>query len=739
MLATLPQWHGALVCLSAFGSVAFGAIILARNPRSASARLHFVYAAIVCGWLICLGNAASATTREEAIWWGRSAQVFIGAMIGIIYHLNVALAGLRREYRRRIQAHWVVAVIVAVAGTAVPGWVADAELHFWGYYPVYSRWGLITVGLLGVAVVEATAALRVSLARYDPRTAQHRKAGAFLRGNAFTCLAFVDFLPAFGVAVYPAGYIIISIMHAVTLYGSVRYRLIEITPEFAADHLLREIPDGVVVVDTSGMVRLANPSAVRLSGQTNLELMHRPLRDRSGHAAGLISVINQGAGGGPTAEVTVGPPGAERTLRLSGTRLLDQLKFPVADVWVLHDITEQRVAEAERERLEEGVRHRQKLESLGVMASGIAHDFNNLLVGIMGHAELARGKVSEPDAIKAHLAKIEGAAARASDLTDQLLTYTGKRHKQREHIHLNELIEEMAHLMRAAIAKNATLTLDLGPTLPPVDGDPSQLSQIIVNLIMNASDALAGETGTISLRTHMGIPDASYRHWGPADGGPVEEHVVLEVRDTGRGMDPDTLRQIFDPFFTTKFVGRGLGLATVLGIVRGHEGRTRVDSAPGRGTCFSIALPLASPGSEIDRVPTGGGQAWRGSGLALLVDDDPEVRTIAGEMLVDSGFRVIATSNGREALATFERWSKDISLILLDQTMPDVNGPEVYEGVRQKSREVPIVVMSGFSTASVVLSDRFTTFLPKPFSAKQLVARIQEVLDQDVGSAKAVM
>ena len=727
MFATLPQWHGALVCISAIGTVGFGAVILARNPRSESARLHFVYAGIIAGWLLCLGNGASAATEAEALWWGRLAQVFVGALFGIVYHLNIALAGLRREYRTRILVHWAVAVVLIVLGAQFPGWVVAVESHSWGYYPAYSPWGLITVVALAGVMLEAMAAFRVSLARNDPRTAQHQKALAFHRGNAFTCLALIDFAPAFGIPVYPVGYIVISIMHAATLYGSVRYRLIEITPEFAADHVFREVPEGLVLIDTLGIVRLANPAAAKILGRPLKDLVDHPLEDTTGHAARLVSVINEGPQDGEPTELRVGALGREQIIRATCTTMLDQLGFPVAHMWVLHDMTAQRLAEAERERLEEGIRHVQKLESLGIMASGVAHDFNNLLVGVLGHAELARNKVDDPDATKAHLAKIQTAAERAAELTGQMLTYTGKQPKKRQILDLNDLVEEIAELIRAAISKNATLSLDLGRSLPPIEGDPGQLSQVILNLITNASDALGEGPGTIAVRTGVIVPDAEYHLWG-VEAETSREHVVLEVRDTGHGMTEAVRNQIFDPFFTTKLLGRGLGLATVLGIVRSHHGRTRVDSAPGRGTCFSVAFPVRNTTHQVPGGPLSSPGHWQGSGLAMLVDDEAEVRTIASEMLTASGFRVITVSSGRDALDTFEKWAKDLRLVVLDRTMPGIDGPEVYARIRASSSDVPIVFMSGFGDAPEVPADPHTAFLQKPFTAAQLNAAVQEAV-----------
>jgi CheY-like chemotaxis protein len=310
-----------------------------------------------------------------------------------------------------------------------------------------------------------------------------------------------------------------------------------------------------------------------------------------------------------------------------------------------------------------------------------------------------------------------------------MLTYTGNAQLLQRPIDLNAVLAEVAALMRVAISKKAALTLDLHPELPEVVGDPIQMSQVILNLITNASESLGGESGSIVLRTGVTRLDSSFQRWnGGVRGEDEGDYVILEAQDTGRGMDEETLGKIFDPFFTTKFKGRGLGLATVLGIVRAHSGLTRVVTTPGGGTTFTIALP-ASPqrrASVVQRRSTEG--AWHGQGLALLADDEPEVREVVGSMLADAGFSVIEASDGQEAVVAFQARSSEIDVVVMDLTMPGLDGREAVERIRAVSPRVPVIFISGYTEGPPETIGSRARFLHKPFRAGAFTTAVREMI-----------
>ena len=671
---------------------------------------------------------ATAETTDDVQYWGRLVQLSMAMLPGVSYHLNLAVAGLTERYRRRILGHWVLTGGLLAFGLFWPTLLQAPRLYPWGLHMQYSAWGLVFAVAIAVALVEITVAYRLALELNDPRTAHHKKARAFMLGNMITAVAMVDFLPTFGLMIYPFGYVVISVMHAMTLYGSVRYRLIEITPEFAAEHILTEMADGLLVIDNRQRVQLVNPSAAESLGCGVHDLVGKGL-DRVVLNSAVVAVLLADGSGEQIEEVSfLDTKGARKHLRMSASTILDQGGFPVAKAWVLHDVTNLRVMEEEKASLEESYRATQKLESLGVMASGVAHDFNNLLLGILGHAELANMRTGDTRAVKTHLSRIEDAAERASELTGQMLTYTGKGPTDPQPIHLNQLVTEMAGLMRAAISKKTVLQLDLVDDLPAIVGDPSQMGQVVLNLITNASEALGEDSGTVTLRTGVFSPDDSFRSWhDPAP--PVRRpHVFLEVEDTGSGMDEVTMGKIFDPFFTTKFTGRGLGLATVMGIVRSHHGLTRVTTAPGRGTSFCVALPIAAEPQALPTNPPGRRDGWLGKGLALLADDESEVRTVVRSMLAGAGFEVIEAVDGREAVSRFRERSEQIDVIVLDQTMPALGGQEAYAEIRAVSPQVPVVFMSGYTDGDRGPLGPRTAFLRKPFRASMLADKLREAM-----------
>ena len=396
------------------------------------------------------------------------------------------------------------------------------------------------------------------------------------------------------------------------------------------------------------------------------------------------------------------------------------------------DVTERQRAEEERRKLEQQMQHAQKLESLGVLAGGIAHDFNNLLMAVLGNADLALSELPEHSPARENLVDIEKAARRAADLCRQMLAYSGKGRFVIEPVNLNEIIAEMSQLLEVSISKSAALRCHFAPDLPAVEADATQLRQIVMNLLTNASEALGERSGTISLTTGVEVcgPEGPPRTWAgeKLPGGP---YVFLEVSDTGCGMDKETVEKIFDPFFTTKFTGRGLGLAAVLGIVRGHRGAMRVYSEPGQGTTFKILLP-AVPGPARALHPDAPAADWRGSGLVLLVDDEETVRTVGERMLRRAGFDVRLARDGQEALECFRAEGDRIRCVLLDLTMPRMNGEECFRQMRALRPDVRVVLSSGYNEQDAV--NRFAGkglagFLQKPYHFSRLLEVIRAVFE----------
>ncbi len=396
---------------------------------------------------------------------------------------------------------------------------------------------------------------------------------------------------------------------------------------------------------------------------------------------------------------------------------------------LVRDITEQKHKEKERLNFEKQMVQTQKLESLGVLAGGIAHDFNNLLAAIMGHSELSKRRLPPGSAAFENLKQIENAAERAADLAKQMLAYSGKGKFVVESINLNHLLEEMLHMLKVTISKKAVLRLSPSVPLPTIEGDSTQIRQIIMNLVINASEAIGDRSGTISILTGCMNCDESYLKDLWLDEDLTEGYYVyLEVADTGCGMDKKTMSKLFDPFFTTKFTGRGLGMSAVMGIVRGHKGAIKVYSEVGKGTTFKILLPASEKTAEaMSPVPEDDG--WVGSGKVLLVDDEETVLGVGLEMLKELGFSPVTASDGREALRVFEG-NPDIALVLLDLTMPKMDGEQCYRELKRLDPNVKVIMSSGYNEYEV--SQRFlgkgiAGFIQKPYKLSELMGAIRQI------------
>jgi CheY-like chemotaxis protein len=377
----------------------------------------------------------------------------------------------------------------------------------------------------------------------------------------------------------------------------------------------------------------------------------------------------------------------------------------------------------------------QKLESIGVLAGGIAHDFNNLLHVVLGNADIALGQLPKGAPAREPLEEVVRATLRAADLTRQLLAYSGKGAFVVRHINLSQEVREMATLLRTAISKQAVLQWELSTDLPPISADATQIRQIVMNLITNASDALGDAGGVITLRTgFLQAGELNREHFDAPPYGSAGEtlntpYVFLEVSDTGVGMTPDTLSRIFDPFFSTKYSGRGLGLAAVMGIVRAHSGLIRIRTEPDQGTSFRVLFPPVSGEVFESHTPTAGQRDWRGRGTVLVVDDEEGVREVAERLLQEIGFHTLTAEDGRVALEILARADRPITGVLLDLSMPRMGGQETLTRLRATHPDLPVIMMSGYTeqvvSQQIGSSDSNTAFLQKPFLAEDLIAALR--------------
>jgi PAS domain S-box-containing protein len=403
----------------------------------------------------------------------------------------------------------------------------------------------------------------------------------------------------------------------------------------------------------------------------------------------------------------------------------------IGDIFVttFNDVTERKKSEAERLTMERQMLHVQKLESLGVLAGGMAHDFNNILMAIMGHADLARLRLrGDPHTLK-NLDEIVNASRRASDLSRQMLAYSGRGKFVIETVDISSLISEIAQLLSASISKRSKLILNLQSDLPAVEADATQLRQVIMNLITNASESIGDTTGEITVDTGRDFFSHSWLDEAILGSEiPEGDYIFLRIKDTGCGMDEATLSRIFEPFFTTKFTGRGLGMAAVLGIIKGHHGAIRIRTAQGKGSEFTVILPPADHKTSARKPETG---TWRGNGTILLVDDEESIRSVSIQMLELLGFTAMSAADGEEALRIYAKKGDTIDLVLLDLTMPGMDGVQTLKMLRELNSDVRVVISSGYTEMEI--GGRFRDmkilgFIQKPYDQTQLSEALQRAM-----------
>ncbi len=482
----------------------------------------------------------------------------------------------------------------------------------------------------------------------------------------------------------------------------------------------------IMVMDVHGVVEIANKAAGDLYGLSPQQLLGRNAAELCGD--NLYREVSAKVRNGEVwqGETEIKTPRGQRILSRRVSPVFDEEGQVDRQLCVDRDITDER-------RQQEKMEHTQRLESLGVLAGGIAHDFNNILTAIMGNAALGRMKLGAANPASEHLGRIEESSQRAAELCKQMLAYSGKGQFVVKAINLSEIVEEITKLLGVSIAKNVVLKFHLAENLAAVEVDSAQLQQVIMNLVINASDAIGKKSGVISLSTGMMRADAAYLDGAyVADGIEPGCFVFLEVADTGCGMSEVTQRKLFDPFFTTKFTGRGLGMSAVLGIVRGHHGAIKVYSEVGKGTTFKVLLP-ASTEVVSDLVEQGevwGG--WRGTGIVLVVDDEETIRETAAMMLREVGFDILMAEDGEQGVEVYHKHQHKIVAVLLDMTMPKLDGKGCFRELRRINKDVQVILSSGYNEQDATnrfVGQGLAGFIQKPYTPEVLWATMKEALE----------
>lgn len=489
--------------------------------------------------------------------------------------------------------------------------------------------------------------------------------------------------------------------------------------------LVDQIPVGVVEWSPQLKIRAVNPAGGRILGIESGALLGKSGRSALGVARNepLHGLLVETLGSQKSLQKVI-----PQSLADGSQRLCEWTSFPLVEaqgqisgiIALVQDITV-------RHREEEARLHQLRLESLAVLAGGISHDFNNLLGIIQGHAELA---VREGDPQLAHhLEPILATTRRAAALARQMLAFTGRGLHAPESIDLKEYLSIALDRIRTDLPHRVQLDLDIAADLPPILADRGQLYQVLSILIENAQEAISG-TGEIRLKVGWPTLDLTGFHRVPGMEGPDQAGVEIAISDTGEGMDAPTLSRIFDPFFSTKFAGRGLGLSAALGILKTHGAGLSLRSAPKEGTTFRLILPAHSPAAKALPVPTLAPRTP--ARTVLFVDDEPLLRDLVQEALHFEGYDVILANDGQEALEKFEAHQGDLGVVVMDVTMPRMNGIDAFRRMHAQDPRIPVILSSGYSEPSFPEEERErpTAFLSKPYPLGRLIKLLEQVLGQ---------
>jgi PAS domain S-box-containing protein len=515
------------------------------------------------------------------------------------------------------------------------------------------------------------------------------------------------------------------------------------------EDLFDHAPVGLLSLNPEGLIEEANARVAALLGVAAVDLNGRFFQhflaseDRPRFEDFLTSVFSSSKP--QSCEVRMMPePSCLWWAQLTAVAATASSETPRRCHLAFGDISERQRQEVERVKEEARIHRAQKVESLAVLAGGVAHDFNNLLTGVLGYADLALLDLSPMALAREHVLQILLSARRAAELTKQMLAYSGQGQLIIQKIPLSEIVKEMSQLIRVSIPKKCQLRYELAEEMPTIDADVEQLRQVIMNLIQNAAEAVGEKGGVITVKTGIEECDRTVLAGTYLDESlPAGIYVYLEVKDSGCGISQEVQDRVFDPFFSTKFLGRGLGLAAVLGIVRGHHGAIQLQSQPGDGSTFRVLLPTLRP-------PEAPPQPWQAAAHAvqsafreramservdegttvLVVDDEPAVREVAKTMLEKVGFKVLLAADGDSGVKIFQERFHEINVVLLDLLMPRMNGDLAFDEIRRIKPDAQVVLSSGYSEQEAVR--RFTNkglagFLQKPFQMDIMISLMQKV------------
>ena len=715
-------------------------------------------------WLLSFSLMYCSKNVWAAFFWAKMSYFGVPMIPAALYQFTVSVLGIGKENRKTVRLAWGLSAASSAMIIGTGYVIKGMRLYWWGYYPQY-RWQgaeylIYFAGALALSMIHFVSGYREAAAG----SVQRSRIKALMAAFGISYLGLIDYLAKFGVPVYPIGYLPIMICMLLIARAMLRYRLVDITPQFAANSIIDTIEDALFVLDSEGFIRLVNRAATSLFGEGIMgahasAIIHDDIF--SGQARKLMEGQVRRLEF-PYLPEHNGSRSAPRILSLSASIMRGGGDRPLAAVCIVRDITEQRFAESELKQAREELEHRveqrtadlkkandqlkremerrakmenellkmQKLDSIGLLAGGIAHDFNNILTGIIGKINLARPSLDQSNKAGKLLDDAERALLRARDLTQRLLTFSKGGNPVKKPCLVSGIVRDCCEFSLSGSKAEFVFSSEAG--LWPAMVDEGQVSQVINNLALNAVQAMpTGGTVTAVCRNCETNRD---------NGLPLEpgKYVEISVRDNGQGISPENIGKIFDPFFTTKEQGNGLGLATSYSIVKKHGGHIAVESSLGKGTAFRLYLPACPsepPAHPEENKPekTGGENA-----RILVMDDDDMIRDICCDALTAFGYRVECVKDGKEAVELYRKEKeagRSFDLVIMDLTVPGgLGGKETLKKIMEFDPFVKAVVSSGYSHDPVMADFRdygFRGVIAKPFKITELSSVLSKVLSEN--------
>lgn len=720
----------ALYFITGLSILLLGISVLIREKASTVSRLFFLYTITTAIWLFSL--FVSAFLKDEASIYKliRVAQLGVNFIPATLFTFTLFLLKIQKERTWELASVWIISILFGAVFLWTDALFESIYDYRWGFYPKYGWFSIPFLAFFFIMAVIALRYYRMEYTQTEENSIRHLRARALAKAFGIGYLASIDFLPAFGIPIYPVGAVFMLALVLLTARSIWRYRLVDITPEFAANQIINTMGDALLVLDKEHRIGLVNNTCCSLFGFSAGDVIGKPVSLFIRDPVFRLELENFSLKKDiRNFEISYSKEGRALDLAFSASVMLDEAERPIAFICVGRDITERKLME--REFLKT-----RNLESLGILAGGIAHDFNNLLFSIFGSIGLAKVQ-TEREKILQNLRRAEQACNRAKGLTHQLLTFSKGGSPVRQVTSILDLLNEtMDFSLRGSNVKGSISKPD---ELWAINVDSGQIGQVFQNLIINSIQAMPdGGMIKISCKNLIIGPETSL----PVKAGP---YVRLTVEDEGPGIPDQDLPRVFDPFFSTKPQGSGLGLSTVYSIIRRHDGHITVESKPGRGAVFHIYLPSLGKvvqGSEGNVWGSGTGELICGKGKVLFIDDEQMVRETAGGMLEKLGYEIVFARDGHEAIGLYLNAlmaGSAFDLVITDLTIPGwMGGKEIVRKILELDPEAKVVVSSGYSNDPIISNYSgygFRAFIPKPYKLEELGVLLSKIL-QDTPSAE---